>query len=259
MTAPPIAPLQSSHTTPASIHASKLFAKSTTALPPLVVLALTNARNSLVAVLDADDRMLPTRLERQIAFFNENPGTSVICSFSYIIDAKGKRKGKSQNDVDASAGIAEQDPSRFLEVVHPSVIMVKEDVLALGGYNEALTRVVDRDLWGRLVTSGKQILCQREFLTDYRLHGSSMTMSSVLKPSMSCLPIDINVVRRLKDEPELSLEEAKHLLDRSGRKSEKRWSRGPGRSGILYAEDQPPRRLGPASFFSRSRRPSLPP
>jgi len=41
-----------------------------------------------------------------------------------------------------------------------------------------------------------------------------MTMSSVLKPSMSCLPIDINVVRRLKGEPELSLEEAKHLLDR---------------------------------------------
>jgi len=108
--------------------------------------------------------MLPTRLERQIAFFNENPGTSVICSFSYIIDAKGKRIGKSQNDVDASAGIAEQDPSRFLEVVHPSVIMVKEDVLALGLYNEALT-----DLWGRLVTSGKQILCQREFLNSSQI------------------------------------------------------------------------------------------
>jgi hypothetical protein len=129
--------------------------------------------------------MLPTRLERQIAFFNENPGTSVICSFSYIIDAKGKRIGKSQNDVDASAGIAEQDPSRFLEVVYPSVIMVKEDVLALGGYNEALTRVVDRDLWGRFVTSGKQILCQREFLTDYRLHGSSLTMSSLLSTEAS--------------------------------------------------------------------------
>ena len=109
--------------------------------------------------------MLPTRLERPIAFLNENPGTSVICGFSFIIDAKGKRIGKSQNDADVSAAIAEQDPSHFLEVVHPS-----------GGYNKALTRVVDRYLWGRLVTSGKQILCQREILTGYRLHGSSLTM-----------------------------------------------------------------------------------
>ncbi|MFZ0304487.1 MAG: glycosyltransferase [Terracidiphilus sp.] len=161
-------------------------------------LALANARNHLVAVLDADDRMLPTRLERQLAFLADNPNASVIWSFSYFINAHGRRIGKSHSEVDVAAGITEQDPSRFSEVVHPSLMMLKEDVLALGGYNEALRRLEDRDLLIRIVTSGKQILCQPEFLTDYRLHGSSLTVSSVLKPITSGRSIDIDVVRRSK-------------------------------------------------------------
>jgi glycosyltransferase involved in cell wall biosynthesis len=162
--------------------------------------ALTKARNCLVAVLDADDRMLPTRLERQMAFFDENPGASAICSYCHLINATGQRVGRSENDVDVRAGILEQDLSRFLEAVHPTLMMVKEDVLALGGYNEALRLREDRDLLGRLATSGRQILCQHEFLTDYRLHGSSLTMSSVFKPSIGRRPIEINAVRRSEDD-----------------------------------------------------------
>jgi alpha-1,3-rhamnosyltransferase len=176
-------------------------------------LALTNARNNLVAVLDADDRLLPTRLKRQIVFSQENPAASVICSYSYIIDAKGKRIGKSRNDVDVAAGIRDLDPSRFLEVVHPSVMMRRKDVLALCGYNGTLTPLEDRDLWGRMVTSGKLIECQREFLMEYRLHGASITMWNVFKPNVKGRSIDINVIRRLKGEPNLSLEEVKRLLD----------------------------------------------
>jgi hypothetical protein len=163
--------------------------------------------------MDADDRMMPLRLERQLVFLADNPGVSVICSFSSLIDAQGKKIGESQNDVDVPAGIRELNPSRFLEIVHPSVMMVKDDILALCGYDESLTFLEDRDLWGRLVTGGKLIKCQREFLMEYRLHGASMTMWSMFKPNFTGHSIDTNVVRRLRGEPNLSVEEVKRLMN----------------------------------------------
>jgi len=175
--------------------------------------AISIAQNNILARMDADDRMMPLRLERQLVFLADNPDASVICSFSFLIDAQGKKIGESQNDVDVAAGIRELNPSKFLEIVHPSVMMIKEDILAQRGYNEAFTALEDRDLWGRLVTGGKLIKCQREFLMEYRLHGASMTMWNMFNPNFMGHSIDINVVRRLKGEPDLSFEEVKHLLD----------------------------------------------
>jgi len=180
---------------------------------PAQNLGLSLATNCYVAMMDADDRMLPNRLERQLRFFTDNPGCSLICSYSYLIDAKGKRIGKSQNEVDVAAGIRELDPSRFLEIVHPSVMMKKEDILKLGGYNGNLTTLEDRDLWGRVVTNGMLIKCQPEFLFEYRLHGKSRTMINIFEPNIMGRFISLNILRRLKGQRDLSLQEVQNLLD----------------------------------------------
>ncbi len=171
------------------------------------------ANSCYVAMIDSDDRMLPNRLERQLRFFTDNPECSVICSYSYLIDAWGKRIGQSQNEVDVAAGVRELDPSRFLEIVHPSVMMKKEDIVKLGGYSGSLDTLEDRDLWGRVVTNGMLIKCQPEFLLEYRLHGTSRTMSNIFKPNITGRSINLNIVRRLKGQRDLSLQEVQNLLD----------------------------------------------
>jgi glycosyltransferase involved in cell wall biosynthesis len=189
-------------------------------------MALSMTRNSLVAVMDADDRMLPNRVERQLAFYNENQDASVICSYSYIINSKGERIGVSKNDLDVAAGIRELNPARFSEIVHPSVMMKKDDVMRLGGYNGGFTPIEDRELWGRLVTSGKLIKCQKECLMEYRLHGSSLTMWDVFKPRAKGRSVDINVIRRLKGEQELSVQQVEEMLN--ARPLLQRWEDGRG-------------------------------
>jgi glycosyltransferase involved in cell wall biosynthesis len=160
------------------------------------------ARSELIARFDADDRMLPNRLERQLAYLKENPEFSVVCSHAYLIDVNGRRIGRSSHSVDVERGRKEFKPSLFLEVVHPSVVMRKAAVTKLGGYRD--NPLEDRDLWGRLVTSGDLIGCQKECLLEYRLHGTSKT---VIDRDRRGELVDVNVVRRLKAEPELSYEE----------------------------------------------------
>jgi hypothetical protein len=153
--------------------------------------------------MDADDRMLPERLERQLWFLEQNRDVTVACSFAHIIDAYGTRIGRSSHPVDTSAGLKARDPSHFLEIVHSSVMAVKADVLAVGGYRKMDMPLEDRDLWGRLVTSGFRIRCQRERLVEYRLHGRALSAGAVCRAREL---IDLNVVRRLDGAPEIPYE-----------------------------------------------------
>jgi len=186
-----------------------LFVRQTNCgLPASLNRAIKTSRYDLLARMDADDRMLPNRLERQLDFIAQNPGIAVACSYSYLINTSGKRIGKSENPVDVNAGRAELNPERFLQIVHPTVMMRKQDVLGVGGYSQ-FSYAEDRDLWGRIVTAGKMIKCQPELLMEYRLHSATMTMRKVFGNDMTVRSIDINILRRLQGKPELSLDEIK--------------------------------------------------
>jgi glycosyltransferase involved in cell wall biosynthesis len=162
-------------------------------------LGMSHATHELIAVMDADDRMRPDRLERQLWFLSQNRDVSVACSFAYFLNVEGDRIGFSSHLIDVDAGIRELNPSHFLELVHPSVMAVKADVLAVGGYR--IMSLPDRDLWGRLVTAGFRIACQHEPLMEYRLHGAALSSGSLVRQAEF---IDLNVVRRLRGEPEVS-------------------------------------------------------
>src|SRR5208337_1888421 len=55
-------------------------------LPSSLNRAISVANCELLARMDADDRMLPCRLERQIEFVARNPDAAVVCSYSYLIN-----------------------------------------------------------------------------------------------------------------------------------------------------------------------------
>jgi glycosyltransferase involved in cell wall biosynthesis len=176
-------------------------------VPASVNRAMNCCRHEWIARIDADDRMLPNRLERQLEFIRENPEISLACSYSYLINPQGKRIGTSENKVDVEAGRKNLDPRRFVEIVHSTVMMRRKDVLELGGYREDLLYGDDRELWGRMVTSGKILKCQNEVLMEYRLHTGALTVREVFGNEMTIRAIDLNIVRRLQGQKELTLEE----------------------------------------------------
>jgi glycosyltransferase involved in cell wall biosynthesis len=165
------------------------------------------AKYDLVARIDADDRMLPDRLERQLSFFERRPHLAVACSNCYFIDVSGKRIGQSSCSIDVEKGRRERRPSLFLELTHSTVMMRKKLFFEVGGYREDLFYGDDRHLWGLMATNGFSIECQNEFLTEYRLHGGALTMGMAEMQRELCTWIDLNIVRRLEGQPELSLGE----------------------------------------------------
>jgi glycosyltransferase involved in cell wall biosynthesis len=165
--------------------------------------AIAMSGSSLLARMDADDRALPFWLQKQLDFLDQNPECSMVSSYAYFINSVGKRIGKAGNPVDVERGWAELNPSHFLEIVHPTVLMRKRDVLSLGAYREGFLE--DRDLWGRMVTAGMMIRCNPEPLIEYRLHGGSISARKLtLAEEYSRQGIDVNVARRMRGEAELS-------------------------------------------------------
>src|SRR5579871_1190239 len=183
-------------------------------VPAAANAAIRCASYDLIARTDSDDRMLPQRLERQMEFLSGRPDADIACSNCLFINAGGKRIGASSCQVDVARGKRELRPSLFLELVQSTVLMRKDAFVAVGGYREDLAYAEDRDLWGRFVTSGFSIACQKEFLAEFRLHGGAMTMRRAALQHQICSYIDENVRRRLQGKPELSLGEFQDIWAR---------------------------------------------
>jgi glycosyltransferase involved in cell wall biosynthesis len=182
----------------------KVISRAHAGVPAAANLGVRHAKYQLIARTDSDDRMLPDRLERQIAFLNEHQRVQLVCSNCHFINAAGRRIGSSSCRVDVEHAQTELRPSLCLELIQSTVLMRKGAFLALGGYRENLPYAEDRDLWGRFVTSGLAITVQPAYLVEFRLHTGAMTMKKAFMQHEICSFIDENVRRRFRGMPEIS-------------------------------------------------------
>lgn len=126
------------------------------------------ADSPLLARMDADDIMHPMRLERQLAFVQENPDVDVVGSYAYSIDVDNRPIGL--------LGDRPMPRSPF-EVfvrgcfVHPSVL-ARTAWFRSNPYSELYPRAEDAELWARTVDSST-FRCIPEPLLFYRDVGVS--------------------------------------------------------------------------------------
>lgn len=122
--------------------------------------------NNLVARMDTDDISLPSRCEKQIQEFTNNPNLAIIgTNIDEFYD--------DPNNIISSREV----PSSNLEIKkfikrrspfnHPTVMFKKEVVLACGGYGK-LRRKQDLDLFSRIVNSGYEATNLNESLLLFR-------------------------------------------------------------------------------------------
>ena len=125
-------------------------------------LALSNT--DLVVRMDADDVALPNRLERQALFMAENPNVAV-CGAGLVFYETGEEKRLPENHDALQALTLFNTP-----VFHPTVIMRKSSVLAVGGYSNNAPCAEDYDLWERMLHAGSRFANLGEVLLRYRVH-----------------------------------------------------------------------------------------
>ena len=120
----------------------------------------------LIAVMDADDIAFPDRLAKQYEFMQKHPHIGIAGGQLEIIDETDRKIGTRDYHQDAdknASGILCSNP-----LAHPSVIMRKEVIDALGGYHD-IHGCEDYDLWLRAVDHGFAITNLPDRLLRYRI------------------------------------------------------------------------------------------
>jgi glycosyltransferase involved in cell wall biosynthesis len=128
--------------------------------------ALQLARAPLIARIDADDAWLPGKLAKQLAHLAAHPDVAVLGTRATRIDREGIPRGP--NDPPLSADAVRAKLLRGVPVVHVSVVMRREAVLAVGGYPEQYRFAADYALWSVLSRAGAVIANIPDRLTLYR-------------------------------------------------------------------------------------------
>lgn len=96
---------------------------------------LREAAGTYIARFDADDICRPERLARQSAFMASHPGYVIVGSDADYIDEEGEFLFRYVNEVYTDEAIRESVKVRC-PFIHSSVLYKKDEILALGGYNE---------------------------------------------------------------------------------------------------------------------------
>jgi glycosyltransferase involved in cell wall biosynthesis len=216
--------------------------------------ALKRASGRIVVRMDADDIMMPNRIEKQVKYLYEHPEITMVSCDTMFISEKGKFMGIQRmpgfdKPEDTQNAI---DNLKLISCPHTGFTTYLEKILEVGGYNEQLKFCAeDLDLFTRMAEKGNTLIIIRETLMKYRMHSNSL-MASITKSLIDQNAADWvldSLIRRKKNQPELSFSE---FLDQLEQQS---WWKKTNRkikfkaynyfrlSGILYGQKKYPKAL----------------
>jgi glycosyltransferase involved in cell wall biosynthesis len=140
---------------------------------------LSLCRGEWIARMDADDRALPDRFARQIAFLDENEDVIVLSCFAHYIDSKGRRIARGPHDLTSREAYRRYMAERkVIGILHPGAMIKRSEIDAIGGYRTEYEPAEDTDLWNRISERGV-VMVLPEFLMEYRLHDTSIVATEM--------------------------------------------------------------------------------
>ena len=133
--------------------------------------AFSHCSGKYLARMDADDKMLPTRLEKQVAVLENNPDVSICCSMMKIL-------GKESPNNFGHNGIYTYLKVALLRgnfLLHPT-IMMRRELLDLGiKYKKSYIYAEDYKLWTELALMDVTFYNIPEPLVEYRLSDNQVS------------------------------------------------------------------------------------
>lgn len=112
-------------------------------------LGIRHARGEYLAFLDSDDRFLPGKLEKQAAFLDTHPKIALVHSYFIKVDLQGRSQGL-RKPASFQGAIYPQLLLEWGTLIHPSCVMMRrEAVNALGGFDTDIHYCEDLELWAR--------------------------------------------------------------------------------------------------------------
>jgi len=150
---------------------------------------LDMARGEYIARMDGDDVCLPTRFERQVHYLDRHASCVLLGGQVQLINEDGRPTLDAGGlTVDSATGVVKGLKRTHTEIdrallegrwplVHPAVMMRRDAVRAVGGYDEWFVTNQDHDLFLKLAEVG-QLANIAEVVIKYRRHRDQITASS---------------------------------------------------------------------------------
>lgn len=129
---------------------------------------VAQADGQYIARQDADDTSESTRLEKQVKYLDEHEDVGVVGTGAYLWDGEKKRGRRRVPEVVEYSDLLEKN-----HIVHGSVLMRKDILEDVGGYDEDLDYIEDLDLWVRMARETK-VRNIDEPLYNFTIHGESI-------------------------------------------------------------------------------------
>lgn len=146
-------------------------------IAPALNEGLGRCRGKLVARMDADDKMMPTRLERQFDYLRAQSDVIVLGTQLQAIDwetGKLHRPTAHPEQVTDEFIKHQRNTSEIWFLNHPTVMLRRREVINLGGY--PTYRVAqDLGLWLKVVKAGLKIHNLPTVELHYRLHPNQVS------------------------------------------------------------------------------------
>ena len=138
---------------------------------------LSKCRADLVARMDSDDTMLPTRLQRQVAYMRAHPDVTVLGTQMQELLDQPVLSPTHPEEVTDEFIENQRNTSSIWFLNHPTVMMRRREVMNLGGY--PIYRVAqDLGMWLKVYKAGLKIHNLPSVELNYRRHPNQVTRAN---------------------------------------------------------------------------------
>jgi hypothetical protein len=140
--------------------------------------AVEKARGEYLLLLDDDDKLFPHTAEKAVAVVRDNPEISIVTGrWRWMLDAENEVLLKENPPIDCENMFASLMKGNC--VASCGVLVEKQAILAVGGYDESLPSCIDWDIWLRLAYQGYHFYWLDEFLGIIRMHSRNVQRDRV--------------------------------------------------------------------------------
>jgi len=175
---------------------------------------ITESLAPYIARMDADDIAHPERLEKQINYLESHPECVALGSWVTFIDDAGLPFFNYQTRTEHKAILKEILQGNGGAMIHPSLMIRKQALVDLGGYEPNCKHFEDFDLYLKLINHGTFHNIP-EYLLQYRRHFKSINFTKDAQETHAQKTELLNKFRTTLELPPVSVQHNEFSKDTS--------------------------------------------